>query len=163
MDTTLQPFWKNKLFWTGLIGAAIVAVQQLAFEPVIDWKAIGFAAFIAIGGYVATTLRGQNISMYTMIANILAVVITDANDMVFDWKQLGFQVALQVLAWVSSDAKPVGYERTDVIKNAKIQGQIVTPSALVDSHIQKEAEVAKAQANGDIKQAVNIAASKSTT
>lgn len=156
MDTTIQPFWKNKLFWTGLISAVLIAVQQLAFEETIDWKAIGFAAFIAAGGYVATTLRGQNISMLTMIANVLGVIITDANDMVFDWKQLAFQVAFQIIAWVMPDAKPVGYERADVIRDAKIQGQIVTPNALVDSKIKDAATSAKAQAGGNVEQAVGI-------
>ncbi len=160
MDTTIQPFWKNKLFWTGLAGAVIVAVQQIFIEPVIDWKAVGFAAFIAIGGYVATTLRGQNISMWSMIANIIVLVVTDANDQAFDWKQLGIQAALQVLAWIASDAKPVGYERTDVIRQAKIEGQVVTPNVLVDNKIKQAATESKEQAAGNISQAVEIAKTK---
>lgn len=158
MDTTIIPFWKNKIFWTGLAAAVIMAVQQLFLEPSINWSAMALAGVMAIAGYVATTLRGQNTTMAVLIGNLLFAAIdiyTNGNGS-FDWGQFASQIAIIVLGVISPDPKTVGYERTDVIKNAKIQGQIVTPNALSDSKIKDAATAAKAQTGGNVDAAVTL-------
>jgi uncharacterized membrane protein len=162
MDTTIIPFWKNKLFWTGLLGAVLLAVQQIFMEPEIDWKKMALAGVVAIAGYVSTTLRGQNTTFAILLANVIGTVVTvyAEGNYSMDWKILFGQLISIILGVISPDPKPVGYERTDVIRNAKIQGQIVTPNALVDGHIKKDAREAKEQAHGDINQAVEIAKTK---
>lgn len=164
MDTTTIPFYKNKVFWTGLLSAVALVVQQLLLQNdgnAIDWPAIGLAALIAGGGYVATTLRGQNMSVWVaIIGNIIWAGIEVYNTGDFTWDQFAKHAIIAVIGFVMPDAKPVGYERDDNIKKAKVAGQIVTPNALVDNKIRVEATQAKQQAGGDIPHAVEIAKSK---
>lgn len=163
MDTTTIPFYKSKVFWSGLAGAAALVIQQFVGQTQIDYPALALALLVAVGGYVATTLRGQNMSTWLgAIGNVIWAALEVYRSGNFTWDQFAIHAVLAVIAYIMPDAKPVGYERADAIKNAKVQGQIVTPNVLVDAHIQKEAEVTKAQANGDIKQAVSIASNKTT-
>lgn len=43
--------WKTTIL--GAIGAAIVAIQPIIESGVIDWKAVGIAALIALFGYLS--------------------------------------------------------------------------------------------------------------
>lgn len=140
-----------------------MVVQQFIGQTAIDWPAMGLAALVAIGGYLATTLRGQNMSTWLgAIGNVILAGLEIYKTGDFTWEQFGLHAALAILAYAAPDPKTVGYERTDVIKNAKIQGQIITPSVLSDNNIKEAATAAKVQASGNVAQAVDIAKSKTT-
>jgi hypothetical protein len=134
-------FWDTyKVFIIGLAGAALVALQQFAFQPEISWKAVGLAVGLALVGYIAQNWRGQSLSIIGIIGNAAFAFTSVHETGNFTWSQFIIQLLLVFGFAAMPDPKSRGYENTAVIKNAKVEGEQNVPAALTNSQI-KEAAV----------------------
>lgn len=130
MNTT---FWnKNKVFILGLLSSIALAIQPFATNTTeeVRWKVVGFAALVAALSYFAKEWRGQGLSIVGILGNISAVFVTVWNTGNFSWNQFILQVILAVLTAAGADPKSRGYENTQVIKDAKKEGEEINPAQL---------------------------------
>lgn len=131
----MKHFWdKNKVFILGALGAI-----ALALEPFINntneelkWKVVGFAALMAVLSFLAKEWRGQATSIIGILGNLAGVFVTVQNTGKFTWNQFILQAIVAIIAAVSADAKSRGYENTDVIKAAKVEGEKINPAQLTN-------------------------------
>lgn len=126
-------FWnKNKVFILGLLGAIALAIEPFAANTTEDvkWKVVGFAALIAVLSYFAKEWRGQGLSIVGILGNVSAVFITVYNTGHFTWNQFILQLILAIITAAGADPKSRGYENTQVIKEAKKEGEQINPAQL---------------------------------
>lgn len=129
----ITTFWnKNKVFILGLLSAIALTIQPFAANTTEDvkWKVIGFAALVAVLSYFAKEWRGQGLSIVGIIGNTSAVFLTVLNTGNFSWNQLILQLILAILTASGADPKSRGYENTQVIKDAKKEGEQINPAQL---------------------------------
>lgn len=129
----ITTFWnKNKVFILGLLGAIALAIEPFAANTTDDvkWKVVGFAALIAVLSYFAKEWRGQGLSIVGILGNVSAVFITVYNTGHFTWNQFILQLILAIITAAGADPKSRGYENTQVIKDAKKEGEQINPAQL---------------------------------
>jgi membrane protein implicated in regulation of membrane protease activity len=129
----IKTFWdKNKVFILGLLGAIALAIEPFAANTTDDvkWKVVGFAALIGVLSFFAKEWRGQGLSILGILGNVSAVFITVWNTGHFSWNQFILQAILAVLTAAGADPKSRGYENTQVIKEAKKEGEQINPAQL---------------------------------
>lgn len=126
-------FWnKNKVFILGLLSSIALAIEPFAanVEDEVKWRVVGFAALVAVLSYFAKEWRGQGISIVGIIGNISGVFVTVMNTGHFTWNQFILQAILAILTAAAADPKSRGYENTQVIKEAKKEGEQINPAQL---------------------------------
>lgn len=125
-----QYFQSNKVFIFGLLGAIAVTLQEFISDTGISFKVIGFAVLMAALSYLAKEWRGQGLSITGIAGNLAAVFITVYQNGEFTWVQFALQAVIAIIATASPDPKSIGYEKTDIITQAKIQGEKINPAQL---------------------------------
>lgn len=121
-QTTGSTFWeRNKVFITGLITAVILAVQQIFYTSPegINYRALGLAALVAIGGYIGNTWRGKGVSIAGFIGIVGYSFYQVASTGHFTWGQFIPAVLMGILALVAPPPKPATYEHNAMIIEAK--------------------------------------------
>lgn len=134
-------FDKNKVLILGLAGALLLALQQFAMEPQVDWKVIGLAVAIAGISYIAKNWRGQSASIIGILGNVAYAFTTVWETGHFNLSQFIIQLILTFGFAALPDPKSRGYEQTDTIRSAKVEGERNIPSAMTSVQIKKEAGV----------------------
>jgi MFS family permease len=130
MNTT---FWnKYKVFIFGLLGAIALAIQPFATNTSeeVKWKVVGFAALVAVLSYFAKEWRGQGLSIVGILGNVSGVFVTVWNTGHFSWNQFILQIILAIITAAAPDPKSRGYENTEVIKDAKREGEQINPAQM---------------------------------
>lgn len=128
-------FWgKNKVFILGLLGAVALAIEPFAanMSDDVKWKVVGFAALMGTLSFFAKEWRGQSLSIVGIIGNSSAVFVTVWNTGHFTWNQFILQLILAIITAAGADPKSRGYENTQVIKDAKKEGEQINPSQLTN-------------------------------
>ncbi len=126
-------FWnKNKVFILGLIGAVTLAIQPFATNTSeeVKWKLIGFAALVATTSYFARNWRGQGVSVLNVlgqVAGAMTVVLQSGN---WRWDQMILQIMIGIGLFAMPDPKSRGYEHSELIKEAKKEGEQILPAQL---------------------------------
>lgn len=128
MNTFLE---KNKVFLTGLAAAIALALQQFIGEPTVDWLAVGWAALLATLSFFASSWRGQGVTVLGIIGTASYTFVDLQNGHVFTWSKFILLTVAAVLAAVSSPPKPLGYEKTATIEQAKEQGKRITKASII--------------------------------
>lgn len=98
----------TKVFWVGLVAAILVAAQQVltaATGGAINWLALGYAAFLAAGSYLAKDVTGQWNSVVGIIVSLGSGVFTQLTTGTFKWKDLGTAVLIAVVGFATQWAK----------------------------------------------------------
>lgn len=129
----LKTFWnRNKVFILGLLGAIALAIEPFAANSSEDvkWKVIGFAVLVAALSYFAKEWRGQGLSIVGILGNVSGVFVTVWNTGHFTWNQFILQMILAIITAAAPDPKSRGYENTPVIKEAKKEGEQISPAKL---------------------------------
>jgi membrane protein implicated in regulation of membrane protease activity len=129
----IKTFWdKNKVFILGLLGAIALAIEPFAANTSDDvkWKVVGFAVLVAVLSYFAKEWRGQGLSIIGILGNTSAVFVTVWNTGHFTWNQFILQLILAILTAAGADPKSRGYEKAEVIKEAKKEGEQINPAQL---------------------------------
>lgn len=117
-----QNFWqKNQVLISGLAGALLIVLQQFALNPTatLDYKALGLAALVAIGGYLGNALRGKGVTIAGFIGVVGTAIATIQSTGHFTWAQFGLAVTIGFLAIISPPPKPATYEQNASIVEAK--------------------------------------------
>jgi hypothetical protein len=122
-------FNANKVFILGLLGAIGVTLDQYVNQTTPDYKVIGFAVVSAILSYFAKNLRGQ----WASIAGLLGMEFTTYMTAVesgnkVSWFQLVGSFVVSIIAVVAPPAKPLSYEKSDVIQTAKQEADQINKS-----------------------------------
>lgn len=119
---------KNKVLIIGLLSAVLLAVSELIKGGQSSTKVLIFSGLIAAAGFLANNLRGQVASIIGLLGNSLTVFLTMQQQGTVSWAQLLIQFMVGVLAILAAPAKSEGYEKTELIKEAKKEGEIIQPS-----------------------------------
>lgn len=131
MKEQLIEFWKkNQVFLLGLIAAICVSLQEFISQPTIDWKVIGFAVLLTGLSYLAKEWRGQGLSTVGIVGNLAGVFVTVYQSGNFTWNQFMLQAIIAIMAAAAPDPKSRGYEASEVIKDAKREGEAINPAIL---------------------------------
>jgi membrane protein implicated in regulation of membrane protease activity len=129
----IKPFWdKNKVFICGLLGSIALAIEPFAANTSDDvkWKVVGFSALVAVLSFFAKEWRGQGLSIIGILGNVSAVFVTVWNTGHFTWNQFILQLILAILTAAGADPKSRGYENSELIKEAKKEGEQMNPAQL---------------------------------
>ena len=128
----MKQFWiENKVFVLGLIGAILIVLQQFTDIDRLSYKALAFAVILAGLSYVAKEWRGQTTSMIGIICTVLTTIITTyQSGESISYLQIIIQVLGLFLATQSPDAKSRGYEHSDIVMEAKKEGELLNPALL---------------------------------
>lgn len=126
-------FWdKNKVLLLGLLPAIAVVLQQFVGQPEVDFKVVGFAALIAALSYFAKEWRGQGLSILGIVGTLSGAFVTIQQTGNFTWSQFALSALVAVISTAVPDPKSRGYENTEVIKEAKREGEIIQPASLTN-------------------------------
>lgn len=114
-------FQKYQVLLSGIAGALVLVLQQFVSnaETQLDYKALGLAALVAIGGYLGNALRGRGTTIAGFVGIVGTAFATIQSTGNFTWSQFGLAVTIGFLAIVSSPPKPATYETNALIKEAK--------------------------------------------
>lgn len=128
-----QTFWdKNKVFLMGLMAALAIAIQPFVSNTAteIQWPAVGTAAGLAVLGYLAKEWRGQGMSILGITGVASEVIYTLINEGHFTWGRALLSIVGAILFTAAPDPKSRGYEQSSTIKDAKKEGEAITPAKL---------------------------------
>jgi membrane protein implicated in regulation of membrane protease activity len=116
----------------GLLGAIALAIEPFAANSSDDvkWKVVGFSVGVAVLSFFAKEWRGQGLSIVGIVGNLSAVFVTVWNTGHFTWNQLILQLILAILTAAGADPKSRGYENSQLIKEAKKEGEEINPAQL---------------------------------
>lgn len=110
---------KNKVFLLGLAAAITVVLQQFLGTPEINWRAVGFAAGIAVLSFVANQWRGQGVTALGIIGTLAGTFVSIHNTGNFSWNQFILSAAVAILAATAPPPKLLEYEKSAPIVEAK--------------------------------------------
>ena len=118
-----QWFEKNKVLIIGFLMAVAMPLYDLFKTGSVSLKIALFTAFTAALAWGARNLRGQWATICGILGVSLATFITMESTGTISWSQLIMQFVISILAALSAPAKFIGYEKTDVIEQAKQEGK----------------------------------------
>lgn len=110
---------KNKVFLLGLAAAITVVLQQFLGQPEVDWKVVGYAAFMAVLSYIANAWRGQGVTIAGIIGTLAGTFVAIQQTGNFTWNQFIISSIAAILAAVAPPPKLLEYEESEPIKEAK--------------------------------------------
>lgn len=120
---------KNKVVIIGIMTAIALAISELVKGGEASTKVMVFAGLIATASWIARNLRGQWATITGLFGNALATYLTMQQNGEVSYAQLVLQLVISVLAVISAPAKSVGYEKSEVIAEAKKEGEDIQPSS----------------------------------
>lgn len=116
---------KNKVFLTGLAAALVVVLQEFLGQPEVNWKAVGFAGFIAILSYISNAWRGQGVTILGIIGTLAGTFVAIQQTGNFTWNQFILSSFVAVLAAVAPPPKLQEYEEAKPITTAKKEAEAI--------------------------------------
>lgn len=119
-------FQKNWVFISGLISAAVVAIQQYVGSGTPDLKVVGFAVLMAVLSFVANQWRGKGVTVTGIIGVLAATFSTIQLGQHIEWTQLILQAVVAIGMAVAPPPKAQGYEETQTILSAKEAGKAIS-------------------------------------
>lgn len=110
---------KYQVLIASIASAVTLALQQFITQTEIDYKAVGLAVLLAVAGVVGNEFRGKGVTVAGFLgvaATAFIAVQTTGN---FTWPQFGFSVIVGFLALIAPPPKPIQYEQSTPIAQAK--------------------------------------------
>lgn len=123
---------KNKVFILGAAGAVGIALQQFVGSATVDYKALGFAALIAVVSYFAKNLKGAVSSIAALLGNALVVIGTTAAGTKISYLQIGLQILIGIIGVLSTGQSAVVSTTTSTsssVDSVKAVGQDVVKTS----------------------------------
>lgn len=120
---------KNKVVIIGVATAIALAISELVKGGEASTKVLIFSAMIAGASWVARNLRGQWATISGLVGNSLAAYLTMQETGNVSYAQLLLQFIISLLAVIAAPAKSIGYEKSEVIKEAKKEGEAIQPGS----------------------------------
>ncbi len=114
---------KNKVLLIGFLMAVAMPLYELFKDGSVSLKIAAFTFFTAGLAWAANNLRGQWASIAGILGVSLATFITMQSTGTISWGQLVLQFVINILAVLSGPAKFIGYEKSDLIAQAKQDGK----------------------------------------
>lgn len=114
---------KNKVFLLGLAAAITVVLQQFLGQPEVDWKVVGYAAFMAVLSYIANAWRGQGTTILGILGTLAGTFVAIQQTGSFTWNQFIISSVAAILAAVAPPPKLKEYEESEPIKEAKKEAE----------------------------------------
>lgn len=128
MNKFLEFFKKNKVLITGLISAVALAAHELITQKVVEPRIIVLSCVAAALSFMGKNLRGQWQSIVGVVGVCAAAYLQKELGGYVNWWQtiMGALIAYGLV--VGPPPKSIGYERTQVIEEAKEQGEAIQHS-----------------------------------
>lgn len=129
MNTT---FWdKYKVLIMALIGALTITLQEFIGDTgPVNYPALLLALGLTILAFFAKEWRGQGMTITGIIGVAADTIYTLYQTGSFSWERAGLLFLVAVGTAAVPDPKSRGYEHTEVIKQAKAEGEQINPAAL---------------------------------
>ncbi len=121
-------FNENKVLIFGLLSAVALTLNEMFGAGEASPKVLVFAGLVAAASFLAKNLRGQWATIAGLVGTAITTYLTMEQQGSISWAQLVLQVVIGFLAITMPPAKSVGYERTQLITEAKAQGEDAKPS-----------------------------------
>ena len=112
-------FNNNKVMILGLLGSVAVAIQGFIGQAQVEWKAVGFAALMAVLSYIANQWRGQGVTIIGILGSLAYTFVELQQSGTFTWKDFILTSIAAILAAVAPPPKPKTYEEDATIEHAK--------------------------------------------
>lgn len=114
-------FVKYRVFLAGLAGSIALAVNQYLSTSghSDDLKVYLYAIVMAGLSYIATQWRGQGMTITGVVGTLSYVFVNMHNSGTFTWTQFMLSAFVALLAMVAPPPKPLSYEHSPVIVDAK--------------------------------------------
>lgn len=122
-------FGNNKVVIIGFLTAVALAVSELIKGGESSTKVLIFSAAIAAASWLARNLRGQWATITGLLGSALSTYLTMVQAGTVSWSQLILTLVVSLLAVLSAPAKSIGYEHTDIIMEAKKEGELTNPTS----------------------------------
>jgi uncharacterized protein YcfJ len=125
-------FWqKNQVLITSIASALIMFLQPVIDSgQEIDWKVIGLGALAVVAGIIGNEFRGKGQS----IAGILGAIAYSYMEVMktgeLSWDRFILSVVIGIAGLAAPPFKSIGYEKTDIIKQAKKEGELDVPTPI---------------------------------
>lgn len=135
----------NKVPIFGALSAGVMIFQQAvasarSANEKLNWIVIGYAVGVGIISFIARNWRGQSASLTGIIVNTAIAFMTVYETGHFTLEQFLAQLGAVLAMAFLPDPKSRGYEQTDTIRDAKIEGEKKIPAALTNSEVKAEAK-----------------------
>lgn len=122
-------FGKYKVLIIGLLSAIALPVYDLIQHGETSTKVIVMAAAAALTAYLSRNLRGQAGTIAAIVGTMLATYVTqDQTGQPISWAQIFLQGVILYLGAASAPPKSRGYEHSDIIMEAKKEGEAIVPT-----------------------------------
>jgi hypothetical protein len=109
MKTKIQAFIAaNQVLLLAVVSALILVIQQAASEGPISFKALAYAAFLAVLGVVANQWRGRGLTITGIIGTFAGVAQNIYATGNFTWNEFILSALLAVMLAAASALQPVG-------------------------------------------------------
>ena len=96
----------NRVFFSGLISAIILVIQQYLQSGPVSYKALGLALAVAVMSYVANEWKAKTASLLGIIGSVAsAVAIQLQQGGALSWVQLGSVLLIAILGYLSEGLK----------------------------------------------------------
>lgn len=96
----------NKVLVSALISALVLVLQQALQSGSTNWKAIGFAALIAVIGVIANQWKGKGLTILGIIGTLAGVFHTIWTTGTFTWNEFILSALLAILSAVAASLQP---------------------------------------------------------
>ncbi len=122
-------YWLNahKVLLIGLITAIAMPVYDLIQNGETSTKVIVLAAATALISWLGRNMRGQWVTIVGILGSTVVTKLGEEGE-VLNWKAVALQVIIQMLALATPAPKSRGYEETDIIMEAKREGELIEPT-----------------------------------
>lgn len=116
---------KYKVLLTGFLGAVILSIVQIDATQGLEWQDLIVPVIMGIGSYIANNLRGQWVSMASIVfAVLIGFVQARQQGAQFEFgpvqlQSILMQISVLFLGYVAPPPKPRSYEHDPVIQSAK--------------------------------------------
>lgn len=121
-------FNAHKVLILGLLASVALPINDLITQGETSTKVIVFSAITAILTFLARNLRGQWVTIAGILGTTFTYYITMDSTGNIEWGKIIMFVVMQVFAIVAPPAKSRGYEHTDIIAEAKAEGEQIKPT-----------------------------------
>ncbi|MFZ4056993.1 MAG: hypothetical protein ACOYKE_02590 [Ferruginibacter sp.] len=89
---------KNRVMIGAVLSALLLVLQQFTGVSAIDWKAIGFAALIAVLGVFANSWKGKGITLVGIVGSVSNAFVVVYQTGVFSWNTFILSATIALLS-----------------------------------------------------------------
>lgn len=122
--------WFNihKVLIFGFLTAIALPVYDLISKHETDTMTVILAVATAAIAFIGRNMRGKWVTIIGIVGSTIITKFTETHGVGIDWRALVLQILIQAIALATPAPKSIGYEHTDIIQEAKREGEQIEPT-----------------------------------